>query len=204
MRLRQFIEHAFTSNHQYPMPWLGYWAVVKRNTLEGVQTVLTSLRRVINQVQARYPIDGFRRQSSTEVAQDKKIFLAQSPAIQRQLSLFKSHRQRGHFIEQLVCRWLQQQAIKVIDNNYVGAGGEIDIIGIDAQGWLIFFEVKHRQTSTYGHAAAQVTQQKQERIRRAAAHYLQRKYRHQIPNCRFDVIATETRQLALTWITDAF
>lgn len=116
----------------------------------------------------------------------------------------KSHRHRGQYIEELVSQWLIKQSIRILVRNYTIAGGEIDIIGVDNQGWLIFFEVKHRRSTFYGSAASQVTKPKQHRIRKAAMHYLQRQYPNLTPNCRFDVISTETDQLTLTWIKNAF
>ena len=116
----------------------------------------------------------------------------------------KSHRHRGQYIEELISQWLIKQSIRILARNYAIAGGEIDIVGVDNQGWLIFFEVKHRRSTFYGSAASQVTKTKQHRIRKAAMHYLQRQYPNLTPNCRFDVISTETDQLTLTWIKNAF
>ena len=63
--------------------------------------------------------------------------------------------------------------------------GEIDIIA-RKEGVLVFVEVKTRRSLRFGRPAAAVGWQKQQRIIRAAAWYLQGK--QQPPACRFDVI----------------
>ena len=81
---------------------------------------------------------------------------------------------------------------------------------------LVFIEVKYRQQSDYGHPLEAVTTSKQQKLIKAAQHYLQKNFRLQ-PACRFDVVAiqpaTESSEssqqkqrqpLDYNWISNAF
>ena len=101
---------------------------------------------------------------------------------------------------------LQQQGLKLVCRNYRLAGGprqrgaEIDLILRDRDGTLVFVEVRSRRGSGFGGAAASVGGIKQQRIVRAAQHYLMRLA--VLPPCRFDVVAIEGDQLH--WLPAAF
>lgn len=130
--------------------------------------------------------------------------LAHNIDLQKKIASISSHRQRGHFIESIVKDWLQDQGIVIIEQNFTTPLGEIDLIGQDRQGCLIFFEVKHRTHQRYGSAAEQVTLHKQNRIRKVAEQFIQQRHPTKLPQCRFDVICTETNQLWVNWIKAAF
>lgn len=96
-----------------------------------------------------------------------------------------------------------------MSRNYRLAGGphargaEIDLILREPDGTLVFVEVRARRSGPAGPgggAAASVTARKQQRIVRAAQHYLLRL--PQLPPCRFDVVAIDGDQLQ--WIRAAF
>lgn len=98
---------------------------------------------------------------------------------------------------------LRQQGLSLIARNYRTpdrGGGEIDLIVQSADGTVVFVEVRHRQLSQHGGAAASVGWHKQRRIVRAARHYLLRCA--QLPACRFDVVAIDGHELL--WIQGAF
>ena len=80
-------------------------------------------------------------------------------------------------------------------------GGEIDLIVRDRDGTLVFVEVRHRADAGHGGAAATVDWRKQERIVRAAQHYVMRQTSGAVA-CRFDVVAIDGDEL--TWIAGAF
>ena len=79
-------------------------------------------------------------------------------------------------------------------------GGEIDLILRDADGTLVFVEVRKRAGSAFGGAAASVGGVKQRRIVFAARHYLLRL--RETPPCRFDVIGMEGERIH--WLRAAF
>jgi putative endonuclease len=110
---------------------------------------------------------------------------------------------QGQAGEDLACRYLEQQGLTLVARNYRCRLGELDLIMRERE-QLVFVEVRSRAHSRYGSAAETVTARKRERLRRAAAHYLQRQ-RYDLP-CRFDVVAIDrsSSQPALTWIKDAF
>ena len=70
----------------------------------------------------------------------------------------------------------------------------------DADGTLVFVEVRQRSRSDHGGAAASIGLVKRRRIVWAARHYLMRW--PQTPPCRFDVVVVEPT--GMQWIPAAF
>jgi putative endonuclease len=70
----------------------------------------------------------------------------------------------------------------------------------DADGTLVFVEVRERADAAHGGAAGSVTAVKRRRIVLAARHYLLRYGAP--PPCRFDVVAIDGA--ALRWLPAAF
>lgn len=110
----------------------------------------------------------------------------------------------GREKEQLAAQWLQQNGIQLLAQNYQIKGGEIDLIGLDVDQTLIFFEVKYRQTSQFGHASEFVSKQKQARLIKSAQVYLLKHPQFQNHPQRFDVITFEAQQSQPHWIQNAF
>lgn len=112
---------------------------------------------------------------------------------------------QGQAGEELACRYLEQRGLVLVMRNYRCRLGELDLIMREGE-QLVFVEVRSRAASRYGTAAETVTARKQQRLLRAAAHYLQRQ-RLDAP-CRFDVVAIDRSAgdtaAAVTWIKDAF
>lgn len=114
-------------------------------------------------------------------------------------NLFKIGQQK----EQQAKTWLTKQNIKIIEHNFRCKGGEIDLIGIQEQ-LLIFFEVKYRKTTHFGHPAEMVNVQKQQHIIHCAQHFLLKNSQYQDYAMRFDVITFTADQPIPDWIQDAF
>ncbi len=101
---------------------------------------------------------------------------------------------------------LLRAGLKLVERNYRVAGGprvrggEIDLVLRDRDGTLVFVEVRTRATRSHGGAAATVSGVKQQRLVRAARHYLMRFASP--PPCRFDVVAIEGEHIA--WLRAAF
>ena len=117
-----------------------------------------------------------------------------------------STKQIGDSAEDRALAYLQQQGLRLVQRNYRLAGGprqrgaEIDLILCDADGTLVFVEVRARRVAGHGGAAASVSAAKQRRIVRAAQHFLLRLA--VLPPCRFDVVAIDGD--ALEWLQAAF
>ncbi len=117
-----------------------------------------------------------------------------------------STKQIGDSAEDRALAYLQQQGLTLVQRNYRLAGGprqrgaEIDLILRDADGTLVFVEVRARRVHGHGGAAGSVSVAKQQRIVRAAQHYLMRLAT--LPPCRFDVVAIEDEELQ--WLPGAF
>jgi len=100
--------------------------------------------------------------------------------------------------------YLEQQGLRLVDQNYRCRQGEIDLIMQDA-GTLAFVEVRYRKSTGFGSPAESVTSSKQRRIITTAAHYLQSKQMRKMPPCRFDILAIVGKeQQHIDWIKDAF
>lgn len=67
------------------------------------------------------------------------------------------------------------------------------------QGVLVFVEVRKRNNTFYGGAAASVTAAKQAKLRSAAQVFLMRY--DKVPGCRFDVIAIDADKV--DWLINA-
>ena len=118
-----------------------------------------------------------------------------------------STRARGQRVEQLAEAWLRSQGLKSVERNYTVRGGEIDLIMNDGD-TLVFVEVRYRRDDQHGSGAESINMVKQQRLMKAALHYLQAQYGDREPPCRFDVISasgeTTTGIPEFDWIRNAF
>ncbi|MCL1125574.1 YraN family protein [Shewanella surugensis] len=108
-------------------------------------------------------------------------------------------RNHGQESEQAAIIYLQRQGLQFITQNVSFPFGEIDIIMKEGTVW-VFVEVKYRSGLQFGGAINALSQRQQQRIRRAASHYLQLNQINAI--CRFDFIAIDPN--TIEWICDAF
>ena len=110
-----------------------------------------------------------------------------------------------HWAEQIACETLQQKGLQLIDHNFSTALGEIDLIMQDGS-TLVFIEVRQRSSAAHGLAEETIGDRKQEKIRRVADQFLQRKSKGYDQQCRFDVFAVNGDQTKKTirWIKSAF
>ena len=112
----------------------------------------------------------------------------------------------GGAAEDRALAWLQQRGLSLVKRNYRVArgpgarGGEIDLILRDADGTLVFCEVRARNNARHGGAAATVGAAKQRALVFAAQHFLLTLPR--IPPCRFDVQAIDGGRIE--WLRGAF
>ncbi len=113
---------------------------------------------------------------------------------------------RGDAAEDRALAWLRSRGLVLVERNYRVArgpharGGEIDLILRERDGTLVFVEVRQRSRAGHGGAAASVGSLKQQRLVRAARHYLLRVA--EPPPCRFDVLAIDG--VHIEWLQGAF
>lgn len=111
-------------------------------------------------------------------------------------------RERGSHAEDLACRFLLRQGLRLLARNYRCRRGEIDLILRDA-GNLVFVEVRYRRQDRYGSGLESVDRRKQRRISLCAAHYLQQHPQQANRPARFDVVAVGPDG-GIDWIRNAF
>lgn len=100
-------------------------------------------------------------------------------------------RKIGADYEDQAALYLQQKGFRIIQRNYRCHIGEIDIIARDGE-YLVFVEVKYRQTDSFGTGEFHVDKRKQHTIYRVAQQFLIWNYPEAVlPPCRFDVIAID-------------
>lgn len=110
----------------------------------------------------------------------------------------------GRRAERAAARYLQRRGLRLTAQNYRTRVGEIDLIMTDGSE-LVFIEVRYRSRADFGDGAASVDLKKQQRLARAARHYLMRWSSDETP-CRFDVVSVSRTNylLRFEWIQDAF
>jgi putative endonuclease len=115
---------------------------------------------------------------------------------------------RGDDAEERALAYLLAQGLTLVERNYRVArgpsarGAEVDLImrDRDAEGTLVFVEVRQRTGEAHGGAAASVGRGKQQRCIRGAQTYLMGL--KVWPPCRFDVVAIDGDRLE--WLVAAF
>ena len=106
--------------------------------------------------------------------------------------------------EQIACDYLISKGLTSIERNFSTRRGEIDIIMRDGA-QLVFIEVRFRQSTLFGGAEASITAKKCQKLKAAAAAYMQI---HRLTNsaaARFDAIAltgdlTRRELYSVNWV----
>ena len=103
-------------------------------------------------------------------------------------------RQRlGRWGENKAAAWYIRHGWEVLDRNWRGSGGEIDLV-LRRGDTVVFCEVKTRSGTAYGLAAEAVDRRKQQRIRALAVQWL-RQYHGPAGRLRFDVACVQNGRL---------
>ncbi len=123
-------------------------------------------------------------------------------------------RDTGLIYEAIANQYLQKQGLVLIETNFQGKTGEIDLIMKDqdklfkpAQEVLVFVEVRFRQSGDFCLTEDTINHAKQQRLIRTAKLYLQKKNLFDKIACRFDVIAIhgeKPQDEQILWIKNAF
>lgn len=104
----------------------------------------------------------------------------------------------GKGAEDIACRHLRAQGMRVVARNWRWRGGEVDIVARDGP-TLVFVEVKGRSGEAFGTPEEAVTRGKRDRLWRTALAFLGGKA--EVP-VRFDVVAVGPH--GVRHIRDAF
>jgi putative endonuclease len=108
---------------------------------------------------------------------------------------------QGLAAETAAAHFLQQQGLVLITQNYSCRFGEIDLIMRDKH-TLVFVEVRLRSHRAFASAADSIDHRKQQKLIRAAQHYLQINSLN--TPCRFDAILfNNTQYRKPNWIRNA-
>lgn len=112
----------------------------------------------------------------------------------------------GRASEKRAERFLRSLKHRIVEKNYRGRQGEIDLISLSRDGVLVFTEVRSKHDDEFGHPAETINAGKQARIRSTARQFLQEHPKFQGRACRFDVITLvgEGKEAVLEHFTDAF
>jgi putative endonuclease len=111
----------------------------------------------------------------------------------------------GRRAENAACRFLLEQGLKLVQRNYRGRCGEIDLV-MEQGATLVFVEIRYRRGDRFGGAEETVDRRKRARLISAASDYLQHHPGAQRRPSRFDVVAlvADREGHRLRWIADAF
>ncbi|MES2625573.1 MAG: YraN family protein [Pseudomonadota bacterium] len=112
---------------------------------------------------------------------------------------------KGRYYEALALRYLKSHGLRLVQKNYRCNAGEIDLIMLD-KATLIFVEVRFREVEDFGSAIDSVDRRKQQKVLRAAQHYLLLNNFYDSYQCRFDVIGItkKNRDVSFSWLPNAF
>ena len=110
-------------------------------------------------------------------------------------------REKGIFYEQEALKYLKNQGLIYLAENYKACGGEVDLI-MQSLDTIVFIEVKARANTKFGFGHEFINTQKQYRLMKAAKHYLNRQRKPHLWHARFDVVSFDGDNL--TWIKAAF
>lgn len=104
--------------------------------------------------------------------------------------------------------WLTARGLELVERNYRCRSGEIDLVMRDQSDEsaeiLAFVEVRLRGAGALVEGIDSIDRHKQQRLVRAARHFLMTRPEFSNHVCRFDVIGIDGEAGELKWIPDAF
>lgn len=103
----------------------------------------------------------------------------------------ETHQQLGQLGERVATNHLAHCGWTILERNYRRKGAEIDIVAIDDSHTTVFVEVRTRRHRDAGGSFESITAEKFERMRRAAAQWLDEHATKR--NIRIDAIAVTIR-----------
>lgn len=109
-------------------------------------------------------------------------------------------RELGNKKESEAVIFLEKEGYNIIERNYYGEYGEVDIIGTKEE-IIVFFEVKYRKNQKFGFAEESISKSKKIKIVKTAMEFLEKNNIFE-KDIRFDVIALNGTQI--NWIKNSF
>ena len=115
-----------------------------------------------------------------------------------------STKEKGKEGEELAVSFLAEKGFEIVERNYRFGKGELDIIAREKD-FLVFVEVKSRESLEYGLPEEAITKRKMAQIRKIAEAYLAEKSITN-ENIRFDVVAILflNKEVTITHYENAF
>lgn len=98
-----------------------------------------------------------------------------------------AHNELGKWGEDLAVAWLQAKGYTITERDWKSGRRDIDIIAKDADGTIVFVEVKTRRNRVFGEPEEAIDFRKMQSLQQAINHYI--KFRHLNGNVRFDIIS---------------
>lgn len=117
-----------------------------------------------------------------------------------------SRKASGQIAEDLAQRYLQKQGLRPLCQNWTCRSGELDLVMLDGD-TVVFVEVRYRRHAAWGGALESVDVRKQQKLIKAAQHFLHKETRWAKYPCRFDVVAIGSTGDVFgepNWIQNAF
>ena len=102
-----------------------------------------------------------------------------------------NNRRTGTQFESVIQRFLSERGYKILERNYHGRAGEIDLIARDGE-TLVFVEVKMRGSGDFGSGLESIDSRKRNRMAATALEYLSLLEREE--ECRFDVVTIQKQK----------
>lgn len=109
---------------------------------------------------------------------------------------------KGTLGENMAAQYVLSKEYQVLCRNFIAPYGEIDIIAVDKD-YIVFIEVKTRQSEQFGTPAQAVNFHKQRKISSVAAFYITSNQLFD-KNIRFDIIEVDSSTSAINHIENAF
>lgn len=106
--------------------------------------------------------------------------------------------QRGLAAEQAVADWLTAHRWQVLARRYRSVEGEIDLVALDPDGWLVGVEVRLRASRRAGGAAASVSDRHLRRVGASLATFA-RGMQLDHAGLRLDLVTVEPAKDAQRW-----
>lgn len=106
----------------------------------------------------------------------------------RRRKLLSDRAKLGRWGERRAERFLRGKCLKTLDRNVVCQTGELDLVMVDADGMLVFVEVKTRADERFVPVEAAISPAKKRRMARAGRYFLACHDLQERP-FRFDVVA---------------
>lgn len=101
--------------------------------------------------------------------------------------LLSNPKRFGRWGQNFSQKYLSRRGCKTIARNYAYSGGELDLVMADADGTIVFVEVKTRQSEDFAAAKSAVNAKKQKKMIRTARRFL-REFSITDRPLRFDVV----------------